>query len=106
MREYQLQVDSYSTGQLTDPHFYLTQIQSFAAEMSRLYHPKATDPLKDLTVPEVLAALRLAIDDMERWMLESVPGSRVLTIGQWKMLQKAPKWAQAPPRRRGERRCC
>lgn len=94
VRDYQLQVDSYSTGQLTDPHFYLTQIQVLAAEVAQLYHPKATDPLKDLTVPEVLAALRLAVDDMERWMLESIPGSRVLTIGQWKMLQKAPKWAQ------------
>lgn len=94
VREYQLRVDSFSMGELTDAHFYLSQVQSLAVEMARLYHPKATDPLMELTVPEVLAALRLAIDDMERWMLESVPGSRLLTIGHWKLLQKAPKWAQ------------
>src|SRR5690606_6338684 len=50
------------------------------------------DPLGSLTVPEVLAAIRLAVDDMERWMLTSVPGSRLLTIGQWQMLQWAPTW--------------
>jgi predicted GTPase len=29
---------------------------------------------------------------MEQWMLTSVPGSRLLTIKQWRSLQSAPKW--------------
>src|SRR5690606_25379354 len=78
--------------QLTDPHFYLQQVQSLALELARLYHPKASDPLKHLRVPEVLAAVRLAVDDMEQWMLESVPGSHLLTIRHWQMLQSAPEW--------------
>ncbi|MEZ6144920.1 MAG: GTPase [Planctomycetaceae bacterium] len=93
VRNYQLAVESHTAEQLTDPHFYLQQVQSLAMELARLYHPKAADPLDQLTVPEVLAAIRLAGDDMERWMLESVPGSRMLTIRHWQLLQSAPEWA-------------
>ena len=94
IRDYQLQVESHSAEELTDPHFYLRQVQSLAMDLARLYHPQATDPLEQLTVPEALAAVRLAVDDMERWMLESVPGSRLLTIRHWQMLQSAPAWMQ------------
>ena len=92
VREYQQRVESLSTDELTDPHFYLTQVQSLALDLARLYHPNAADPFERLTVPEVLAAVRLAGDDMERWMLESVPGSRMLTIRHWQMMQHAPEW--------------
>ncbi len=43
-------------------------------------------------MPEVLAAVRLALDDMEQWLLTSLPGSRLLSIKQWQSLQHAPKW--------------
>ncbi len=92
VRGYQQAVESHTADELTDPHFYLRQVQSLALDLARLYHPKAVDPLERLTVPEVLAAIRLAGDDMERWMLESVPGSRMLTIRHWQMLQSAPEW--------------
>lgn len=92
VREYQQRVESLSTEELTNPHFYLTQVQSLALDLARVYHPKAADPFDRLTVPEVLAAVRLAGDDMERWMLQSVPGSRMLTIRQWQMMQYAPEW--------------
>jgi predicted GTPase len=94
IRDYQLRVESHSAEELTDPQFYLRQVESLAMDLARLYHPQATDPLEQLTVPETLAAVRLAVDDMERWMLESVPGSRMLTIRQWQMLQSAPLWMQ------------
>ncbi len=92
VREYQQAVESLSVDELTDPHFYLKQVQSLAFDLAKVYHPKAVDPLERLTVPEVLAAIRLAGDDIERWMLESVPGSRMLTIRQWQMMQLAPDW--------------
>ncbi|MBX3439071.1 MAG: 50S ribosome-binding GTPase [Planctomycetaceae bacterium] len=94
VREYQKRVDSYSADELTDPQFYLRQVQSLALDLAQRYHPKAADPLERLTVPEVLAAVRLAVDDLERWMLSSVPGSRMLTIRHWQMLQSAPRWIQ------------
>ena len=92
VRRYQEQVDHLATEQLIDPKFYLQQAQLLARDLSGHYHPKADDPISSLTVPEVLAAARLVMDDMERWMLDSVPGSQLVTIRQWKWLQHAPKW--------------
>ncbi|MCA8997585.1 MAG: 50S ribosome-binding GTPase [Planctomycetaceae bacterium] len=94
IRRYQEQVDELSASELTDPHFYLTQSLALAQDLSRHYHPRAEDPINSLTVPEVLAAMRLAVDDIEGWMLHSVPGSHLVTIGQWKMLRHAPKWIE------------
>ncbi len=94
VRDYQLRVDAFTAEQLTDPHFYVGQVQSLALDVTRVYHPEARDPMANLTVPEVLAAVRLAVDDMERWMLESVPGSRMLTIRHWRMLRSAPTWME------------
>lgn len=94
IRTCQQQVDEYTPQELTDPHFYLARAQELADRLARHYHPKATDPVSSLTVPEVLAAVRLAVDDMEHWMLEAVPGSQVVTIGQWRWLGKAPKWVK------------
>lgn len=91
---FQRQVDTISMQQLTDPHFYVDQVKSLALQLAQHYHPNADDPFSSRTAPEIVAAVRLAIDDLERWMLESAPGSRMLTIKQWRMLQHAPKWLQ------------
>jgi uncharacterized protein len=91
---FQRQVDSVSMQQLTDPHFYVDQVKSLSLQLAQHYHPQAEDPFSARTAPEVVAAVRLAIDDLERWMLKSAPGSRMLTIKQWRMLQHAPKWLQ------------
>ncbi|WP_437228154.1 GTPase family protein [Planctomicrobium sp. SH661] len=94
VRRYQEQVDVLTTEQLTDPGFYLKQSQHLARDLSVHYHPRAEDPISSLTIPEVLAAVRLAVDDMERWLLDSVPGSQLVTIRQWQWLQHAPKWVR------------
>ncbi|WP_437194384.1 GTPase family protein [Planctomicrobium sp. SH527] len=94
VRKYQDQVNSCNPEQLADPQFYLQQAMLLSRDLAAHYYPKAADPIEALTVPEVLAAARLAIDDMEQWILESVPGSRIFTIRQLKWLQHAPKWAK------------
>jgi uncharacterized protein len=92
VRQFQQKVSQFTPAQLTDPGFYQTQIQELGVALARHYHPGASDPFTSLTVPEVLAAVRLAVDDTEQWLLTSVPGSRLLTIRQWQMLQSAPTW--------------
>ena len=92
IRQYQEQVNEFTPGQLTNPAFYQQQGQKLALELAAHYHPRASDAVSSLTVPEVLAAIRLVADDMEQWMLDAVPGSRLLTIQHWKMLGSAPKW--------------
>jgi predicted GTPase len=94
VREFQQQVDQLTPTQLTDPDFYRQQAQKLATALARNYFPDAEDPFSSLTVPEVLAAVRLALDDLEQWLLTSLPGSRMLSIKHWKMLQHAPKWVR------------
>ncbi len=92
VRQFQEQVERYTPAQLTDPQFYQAEVQKMAVALARHYYPGASDAFASLTVPEVLAAVRLAVDDTERWLLTSVPGSRLLSIRQWQMLQSAPTW--------------
>jgi len=92
VREFQEKVSQCTPAQLTDPQFYQAQVQEMAVALARIYYPGANDAYASLTVPEVLAAVRLAVDDTERWLLTSVPGSRLLSIRQWEMLQSAPTW--------------
>lgn len=92
IRQFQERVEQFTPEQLTDPALYQQQGEALALALAKHYHPKADDPYSSVTVPEVLAAIRLVVDDMEEWMLESVPGSRLITIRHWKLLGSAPKW--------------
>jgi predicted GTPase len=77
---------------LTDPRFYLDTALEMGLEISRVYHPDAKDPVESLTLPEILTAARLAVEDLENWFRQYVPGSHLLTVGQWQKLAKAPRW--------------
>lgn len=94
IKSYQQEVDKLSPEQLTDPQFYLSQAQRLAADLAKNYHPQAQDPYSSVSVLEVLAATRLAIEDLETWFQNSVPGSHLITIQQWKLLGQAPKWVR------------
>ncbi|QDT34125.1 GTPase [Thalassoglobus polymorphus] len=94
VEEYQNQVDECTPEELTDLQFYLHQSQDLARSLGKYYHPKGKELYSSLTVVEVLAAIRLAVEDLEIWFHESVPGSHLITIQQWKYLGKAPKWAK------------
>jgi signal recognition particle receptor subunit beta len=91
LRRFQTDVEQYTTDQLTDPQFYLNQAQRIALELARHYRPGTTDPISDRTLPEILAACRLVADDLEELILTSVPGSRILTVNQWRKLGETPK---------------
>ncbi len=91
VRRHQLQAATLTTDQLSDPQFYFTQAISLANDLAKHYHLDSKDPVSDRTLPEILATCRLVADDLEKLVLESVPGSRLLTVNQWKKLGGAPK---------------
>lgn len=86
------QVDSYSSQELSDPHFYLRKTLELADKLAQHYHPRSSDPLGELSVVEILAVAHLVSEDLEDWLLKYVPGSHWLTVSQWRMLSKAPRW--------------
>jgi predicted GTPase len=78
--------------QLADPQFYLQTAMQLSLEIARQYHPQTEDPVESLTIPEILAAARLALEDVEKWTHQYVPASHLLTVRQWRRLSKAPRW--------------
>lgn len=94
---YQREFDSIEPSKLTDPHHYLSQAQALAVDLAKFYrddsHSESSSAAIDsLTIVEVAAAARLAIEDLESWILKSIPGSRMITIRQWRAITSAPKW--------------
>ncbi len=59
-----------------------------ARQLAEHYHPHATDPIENLTIPEILSATELAISDVRRFVEQNIPGSHLMTI-RW--LKKAPQ---------------
>lgn len=80
---------------LMDPYFYLDSGVELSLEIARHYHPKAQDPVTSLTIPEILAAIHLASEDLEEWVHRYVPGSHLLSVRQLRTLSRAPEWYNA-----------
>lgn len=92
--QFQQDVDQLAPDELTDIQVYWQKSQDLAHALAQHYHPNSKELYSSLTVLEVLAAIRLAIEDFEEWFQESVPGGHLVTIEQWKLLGRAPKWAK------------
>lgn len=94
VRQRQVAVQEHSPQQLIDPHFYLDQVQLLAQDLATHYFPTAPNPYAALKVTEVIAAVHLAVEDLEMLTTETLPVAQWLTIGQWQALGQTPKWYQ------------
>jgi len=92
VRRFQQKVDELTPHQLAELATYRSEAQALALQLARHYHPAADDAWSSVRVTDLLAALRLAIDDLEPWVAESLPGSHLLTMQQGMKLQSVPKW--------------
>lgn len=84
--------DEATAEQLTDQTFFRDRTLDLATKLARHYHPKVAEPLDALSVVEVLAVVKLVAEDMEEWFDDNVPGSHLVSIGQWRMLARVPGW--------------
>ncbi|MCA8991644.1 MAG: GTPase domain-containing protein [Planctomycetaceae bacterium] len=87
-------VSEVTAEDLIDPHHYLNAALSLAGDLAKHFNRSQEHPVDGVTATEALAAMRLALDDTERWVIANVPGSQLVTIGQWKMLARASKWVE------------
>ena len=79
---------------LTDPAFYLDTGRELMVELAGVYHPRkpsddARDPWDRLAAPDLLAAVRLAVEDIERWVYQSVPRPQTWTLSRLRKIQTA-----------------
>jgi predicted GTPase len=69
---------------LTKPEFYIQSAREMADELARFYNPKASDAVDRLTVPEILAAIELAAEDLADLVNKYAPGGHLLTVRDFK----------------------
>lgn len=75
---------------LTEVQLYLETAKELSLAIAQFYHPKATDPVGSLTIPEILAAAQLALTDLAELVDKNLPGSHLLTVDKWKLLGHVP----------------
>jgi predicted GTPase len=80
---------------LTDLEFYTQQAKDMAQELAAYYNPGATDPVGALTIPELLAVVELASQDLAQLMDNYVPGGHLLTVNDLRLARKIPDWYQS-----------
>lgn len=79
---------------LTKIQFYVDTATELSLEIARVYHPKAQDPISQLTIPEILAALDLVFEDLSETVDDYLPAGHLLTVGHYRHLSKIPKWSK------------
>jgi predicted GTPase len=85
-------VENLPADALLRPQFYFDTALDMATRIAAVYHPKAEDPVENLTVPEILAALELAFEDLSALVDQYVPAGHLLTIKHWRRVAQIPKW--------------
>ncbi len=78
---------------LTRIQFYVDTATQLSLEIAHVYHPKAKDPVSQLTIPEILAALELVFEDLAELVDDYVPASHLMTVNHYRHLAKIPKWS-------------
>lgn len=77
-------VDRHS---IADPTRYQQDAVALAEKLAEHYHSGQREhAFEPLTMIEVFAVIHLAVEDLEEWMLQNVPGSDLATIGQLSQL--------------------
>ncbi len=80
---FRAEVDDVDGHSLTDFTRYLADAQQLAQRLASHYHAEQGDKLlHPLTLVEILSVIHLAVEDLEQWTLDHVPGSTIATVGQ------------------------
>jgi len=74
--------------------FYVSTAQEMALELARSYHPGASDPIGQLTLPEILAVVELAAHDLSELVDQYLPGGHLLTMNHLRQARRAADWYQ------------
>jgi hypothetical protein len=77
---------------LAEVDTYFQTAKDMALELARFYHPKAQDPIGSLTIPEMLAVVELATQDLADMVDRYVPAGHLLTVDNWRQARKAADW--------------
>ncbi len=88
VQEYADRGDKEEIQRFTNGDLYIETGRAMATQLAQHYRPKATEPIDDVPVIELLTALELAVEDLGR-LCREVPGGDVVTPGHWKQAIQA-----------------
>ncbi len=88
IEQFRAEVADAANQSITDYSRYLLDAQVMAERLAKYYHADQSENLlHPLTLVEILSVIHLAVEDLEQWTIEHVPGSDLATIGQ---IEKVP----------------
>ena len=96
VQEFQHNAARATAEELIEPQWYFETARLLAERMAREYHPGSRDAVGALSAVEVLTAAQLVLTDLTEWFRSRVPGSHLITIGQWQRLGRLPRTLDAP----------
>jgi len=73
-------------------NLYTDVAQKMAEELAKIYHPHASDPMSNLTIPEILTVVELAAHDMGKMATTYLPGGHFITLDRVRQARTAVKW--------------
>lgn len=87
VEQYRHQVSDVDYVSIVDPNRYLRDAQALSQLLAKHYHQENSQyVLRPLTVVEILSVIHLSVEDLEAWLLDNVPGSDLVTVGQIEQL--------------------
>lgn len=93
VEDFRSQVADIDFISIVDLNRYLLDAKTLADRLAELYHANSGQhALHPVTLTEIFAVAHLAVEDLEQWVLENVPGSSLASIGQ---LEQLPNIAKA-----------
>jgi uncharacterized protein len=93
VEDYRKQAEDVDWLSIADPARYLRDARALADVLAQHYHANEGEhAFHPLTIIEIFAVAHLAIEDLEEWVIDHVPGSDLASIGQ---LERIPRIAKA-----------
>lgn len=82
------QAERVTIAELAEPNRYINTGMRLADRIARHYYPTTTEALDHVPVAQLLTALELAADDLNR-MIREVPGGDMITLAHYKTAMQA-----------------
>ncbi|MCE9531301.1 MAG: 50S ribosome-binding GTPase [Planctomycetes bacterium] len=83
--------DKVKIEELTGLQLYTDTAQQMSQELATIFHPKASDPVGNLTIPEMLTVVELAAHDLGQMAATFLPGGHLITIDNMRQARRAVK---------------
>jgi hypothetical protein len=87
------QGDTLSMTSLSGPDVYIEAGRRLTRKLAEHYHPLSQDPIEHVPVVELLTALELAAEDLNR-LSRQIPGGDLITPAHWKTAVQAAGYLQ------------